>query len=134
MKTLAETFLEAVTAAYPEDPSTPGIVVSFLGRERGYYVSLVRYSDPGGDGKRVMLRATRPSLDAALTECARKWFVKYAPAEAAIRSLKKALRERGPISISGRKSVHANAVHAEEAYDYNDPDPWNDAAEEMTWD
>lgn len=130
-KTLAETFLEAVTAAYPADPSTPGMVISFLGPKKGYYVSLVRYSKPHGEGKCVTLKARQPSLDEALVECAGRWFAMYAPAESAIRSLKKALKDRGvTLTISNDEEnfrAHARTLMF-------DPDDAADAAEEATWD
>lgn len=134
-KTLAETFLEALTAAYPEDPSAPGIVVSFLGNNRksgkfGYYVSVVRYLKPFGNGRHVALKSMRPTLDAALTECAEQWFAEHAPAETAIRALKKALKDRG---VTVRKDHRKGWVQSNSEY-YADPDPLTDAAEEATWD
>lgn len=89
-KSLAETLLEAVTAAYPEDPSKPGLVVSYLGAE-GYYCSVSRYTETFGRGRILVAKATKPTLSEALEDVARTWFAAYAPAEPAIRALRRAL-------------------------------------------
>ncbi len=59
--------LKTVAAAFPDDPSTAGVVVAWLSDKEVFYASVVRYSDRFGKGKYVHSAATSVDLASALS-------------------------------------------------------------------
>lgn len=63
--------LEAITKQlsemFPEDPSAPCITVSLL-PNGNFYVSLCRFQQRMGEGRIVLVKCQRDSLEEALTE------------------------------------------------------------------
>lgn len=62
----------AVCAEYPDDPSTPSVVLSVL-KDGSWYGSIVRYSQKFGEGKNVLCRETAPSLSEVVEKLAKSW-------------------------------------------------------------
>lgn len=60
----------SVVAAYPDDPSKPSVVMSYV--DDRFYMSVVRYRERFGQGKQVVCKATGETLDAAAEELRRK--------------------------------------------------------------
>lgn len=70
-----ELLARAITETWATDPTTPGLVCSFLPYEdttQQFYVSVVRYNEAFGRGKRVVYSAKAASFDAAAREVAAK--------------------------------------------------------------
>lgn len=63
----------AISEQWPTDPTTPGVVCSFLPYEPAgsqFYISIVRYSQQFGHGKRVVFASKAESFDAAARKVA----------------------------------------------------------------
>lgn len=74
-KSTLERLVDELFDAYPDDPSTPGVVVSKIKetpRPR-YYVSVVRYMRPLGGDRRVVTSVRMSDLALAIREVARRW-------------------------------------------------------------
>lgn len=70
-----ELLARAITETWATDPTTPGLVCSYLPYEsddKQFYVSVVRYDQLFGKGKRVVFTAKGESLDAAARAVAEK--------------------------------------------------------------
>lgn len=74
-KSTLERLVEELFDAYPDDPSAPGVVVAKVKehpRPR-YYVSVVRYERPLGEGRRVVASARNGDLALAIREAYGQW-------------------------------------------------------------
>ena len=70
-----EQLLDELFNAYPDDPSAPGVTIAKIKetpRSR-YYVSIVRYLRPLGEGKYVVRTARAEDLALAIREVAKSW-------------------------------------------------------------
>lgn len=68
-----ELLTQAIVEQWPTDPTTPGVVCSFLpyeSPESRFYVSIVRYNQQYGHGKRVVYSAKGSSFDDAARKAA----------------------------------------------------------------
>lgn len=68
-----ELLAQAITERWATDPTTPGLVASFLPYKdpaERYYVSIARYEQYFGKGKRVVFCAYAESFDAAARKVA----------------------------------------------------------------
>ena len=61
-----EELVKSLVSKYPDDPSSPSIVLSYLEDRQRWYASAVRYTERYGEGRVVVARATEESLEAAL--------------------------------------------------------------------
>jgi len=68
---LMDKLTKAVSYKYRDDKTAPGIVVSAL--KKGYYCSVVRYSQAFAKGKQVVCKAKADDLPGALKELATKF-------------------------------------------------------------
>ena len=74
-------FLRAISERFPDDPSCPGLVISYVGNAtsggwnlfRPYYASIVRYAKGGGHGKYVVVSAQGASVLETLNSLRREW-------------------------------------------------------------
>jgi hypothetical protein len=64
---------KAVSYVYRDDKTAPGVVVSEL--KKGYYCSVVRYSQAFAKGKQVVCNARGTDLPGTLKELANKFLV-----------------------------------------------------------
>lgn len=74
-KSTLEQIVDDLFAAYPDDPSSPGVTIAKIKetpRPR-YYVSVVRYERPLGEGRRVVVSWRAENLALAIREVARLW-------------------------------------------------------------
>jgi hypothetical protein len=46
--------LRSLARLWPDDPSAPGVVMAWLPAQEQWYLSVVRYTEPYGEGKRVV--------------------------------------------------------------------------------
>ena len=65
---LIDKLTQAITYRFRDDKTSPGLVVSAL--KKGYYCSVVRYSEAFAKGKVVVCKAKADSLTTALTSLA----------------------------------------------------------------
>ena len=65
--TLLDLLVTAVEYRFPNDPSSPGVIVSKIKNGR-YYVSIVRYTEAYGQGKTMIHQATEENLLTALEQ------------------------------------------------------------------
>lgn len=65
---LLDKIAKAVSYAYRDDKTAPGVVVSSL--KKGYYCSVVRYSQAFAKGKQVVCKARGDELKATLRDLA----------------------------------------------------------------
>lgn len=63
---LLQELIQSVVLKYPDDPSAPSVVLSWLEDRQRWYASAVRYTEKFGRGKVVMCSATGESLEEAL--------------------------------------------------------------------
>lgn len=68
---LMDKLTKAVSYQYRDDKTAPGVTVSAL--KKGYYCSVVRYSQAFAKGKQVVCNARGDSLPAVLKELAQKF-------------------------------------------------------------
>lgn len=68
---LMDKLTKAVSYKYQDDKTAPGVVVSAL--KKGYYCSVVRYSQAFAKGKQVVCNARADDLPSALKELATKF-------------------------------------------------------------
>jgi hypothetical protein len=73
---LIDKLTQAITYRFRDDKTSPGLVVSAL--KKGYYCSVVRYSEAFAKGKVVVCKAKSDSLTGALTSLAGR-FLDMAP-------------------------------------------------------
>jgi len=71
---LLDKLTQAVSYQYKTDKTSPGVTVSSL--KKGYYASVVRYSDAFAKGKSVVCSARGDTLDQALEGVAKEFLVK----------------------------------------------------------
>ena len=68
---MLQKFIQQLVNNYPNDPSTPSIILSQV---RGkWYVSVVRYRAPMGGLKEVLCNHMDVDFDKAIEECYNKW-------------------------------------------------------------
>ena len=70
-----ESLLTALVEQFPDDPSTPSVVLSKL-PNGNYYGSIVRYSKPFGEGKSVLFRCQAATVGEILSKFAEQLGVK----------------------------------------------------------
>lgn len=70
---LVEVLLSAVEAEYRGDPSTAGVCLSRLSRDRGYYGSVLRYDGPFGEGKKVVVKVYAENLHKTVEQLSAAW-------------------------------------------------------------
>jgi hypothetical protein len=63
---MREEFLRAVAAKFPDDPTAPGVVLSYIAEKGMYYGSVVRFSARFGQGKFVAASAEGPTLQSVV--------------------------------------------------------------------
>lgn len=68
-----EKLLKAISETFPQDNCRPGLVLSYLAREKQYYASICRY--PAKDVKTVVVQAREDTLEKALTELGRNFLI-----------------------------------------------------------
>lgn len=69
-----ELLTQAIVEQWPTDPTTPGVVCSYLpykSPEERFYISIVRYEQRFGQGKRVVFNAEGASFDDAARKVAK---------------------------------------------------------------
>lgn len=71
---LLDKLTRAVSYQYKDDKTSPGVTVSAL--RKGYYASVVRYSEAFAKGKTVVCSARGDTLDQALEGVAKEFLVK----------------------------------------------------------
>jgi hypothetical protein len=64
---MLEAITKQLTDMFPDDPSAPCVTVSLLPNGK-FYVSLCRFRERMGQGREVLVKCQRDSLDEALTE------------------------------------------------------------------
>lgn len=70
--------IDAVGAEYHKDPTRAGVVVAKLA-DGNHYVSVVRYTDSYGGGKKKVLSRSGPDLGVALRLLAKDWHTLVTP-------------------------------------------------------
>jgi len=70
---LMDKLTQAASYQYRDDKTSPSVVISAL--KKGYYCSVVRYSQAFAKGKQVVCNARGDSLPVALKELANKFLV-----------------------------------------------------------
>lgn len=70
--------MEAIGAEYHKDPTRAGLVTAKLADGR-YYVSIVRYTDSYGGGKKVVIKKYGEDLEITLREAAKEWHTLVTP-------------------------------------------------------
>lgn len=80
MNRLYEEFLKTLTMHYMVDPTSPGIMISYIKNNEvqekwEYYVSIQRFLKPFGKERQVICKAVAPSLDEALRIAMKCWCV-----------------------------------------------------------
>ena len=74
-KSTLESLVDELFDAYPDDPCSPGVTIAKIKetpRPR-YYVSVVRYDRPLGEGRRVVVSWRAEDLALAIREAAKLW-------------------------------------------------------------
>jgi hypothetical protein len=66
---------KAATYQYANDPSAPGVHVSFLGAA-GWYASVKRFTEPHGQGAFVVCNAKAATLGELFALLAKQWLAK----------------------------------------------------------
>lgn len=61
-------FTKWLSETLKDDPSSPSVIFSWLADKKSWYVSVVRYRAPFGDGKVVIAKAMKPTLEEAFRE------------------------------------------------------------------
>jgi hypothetical protein len=74
MTTLAEELVSAVARRYPDDPSAASVTLSEI-RPGEFYGSICRYSEPYGEGKTVVTKASASNLLVLVRILAEKWLL-----------------------------------------------------------
>jgi len=67
-----ETLGRAITERFKSDPSAPGINLSYLPNGQ-WYGSILRYTERLGQGKVVLLKCKRATLEEVITELEYAW-------------------------------------------------------------
>lgn len=67
---MIELIAKRLSEVFADDPSSPSVIVSWLEDKKQWYVNLVRYLQPFGQGRMGVLKHTDPSLDVCLKQCA----------------------------------------------------------------
>ena len=60
-KTLAD-IIQLLCRTFPDDPSAPSLVVSWLEEHKQWYIAVVRYRQRFGQGKRILTRNSSTDL------------------------------------------------------------------------
>lgn len=78
--------IKSICEYYPNDPSMPGVLVSYLPGMQMYYVSLVRYREIYGKNPYSVMNVKNENLIDALNEFVQTWKNKIQPSKQAIES------------------------------------------------
>ncbi len=76
---LIQLLIRSICEKYPNDPSMPGIVLSWLPGMKMYYVSITRYAALYGNGAKSICSAKSESLINALNKVVTLWRNKVSP-------------------------------------------------------
>lgn len=68
--------LASIRAAYPDDPSSPGLVISQI-KEHRYYVAVVRCPQPFGLERKIVISRRGPNVERLIGEIMEIWLPKY---------------------------------------------------------
>jgi hypothetical protein len=70
VETPLEKLTKAAVSYFELDPSKPSIATSWLGEEKGWYMSVVRYHQRFGEGKEVFVKAMHKEYAVCLQQLA----------------------------------------------------------------
>ena len=73
---MLETLVQAVVTAYPNDASTPGVLVSLL-TSGDWYVAVLRYREKFGGGKYNVCSAKAKGAGDAIEQLAKDWYARH---------------------------------------------------------
>lgn len=71
--TLIDKLTEAATFRFKEDKTCPGVTISKIKNNKGYYCSIVRYDGAFAKGKEVICKVRAQKLSEALLSLAQKF-------------------------------------------------------------
>jgi hypothetical protein len=80
--------LQSITELYPNDPTTPGLAISWLPQSRTFYASVHRFHAKHGDSPYVMFKAYGPTAFHCMRELLDKWSRHINPPMNATQSLR----------------------------------------------
>jgi hypothetical protein len=84
-------FVHSLQEQYPNDPSCPGITISYLPGLRMYYASIVRFSQIYGKGSYAIANTKADTIEETLAQLLDMWLSRIAPSKDATEQL---VRER----------------------------------------
>ena len=64
---MIELLTKRLAELFSDDPSVPSVTIAWLGDEKGFYVSLVRYTEAFGQGKKVIAKERAASLEVCVS-------------------------------------------------------------------
>lgn len=79
MNDLAE-LIQLVVGTFPEDPSAPSVVFSYIKAKESWYISIVRYKEKFGKDKYVVSSFMNGDLDFTVSHMLKSFKESYATA------------------------------------------------------
>ena len=88
-------FTRSLQEFYPNEPSCPGITISYLPGMQQYYASVVRFREMYGKNSYAIFNTRQDTIVECLTELKKMWLNKIQPLKSASEELLRKREENG---------------------------------------